>query len=53
MKKFITFFILLLTIISQAQTADEPIKLETSVQKISETEYDIIFSAKLYKGWYL
>ncbi|PQJ77081.1 protein-disulfide reductase DsbD family protein [Polaribacter glomeratus] len=53
MKKFITFFILLSAIISQAQTADEPIKLETSVQKISETEYDVVFSAKLYKGWYL
>jgi thiol:disulfide interchange protein DsbD len=53
MKKFITFFILLSAIISNAQTADEPIKLETSVQKISETEYDIIFSATLFKGWYL
>jgi thiol:disulfide interchange protein DsbD len=53
MKKFITFFIILSAIISNAQTADEPIKLETSVQKISETEYDIIFSATLFKGWYL
>tara|TARA_R110001592_G_scaffold20317_9_gene82664 strand:- start:3505 stop:5472 length:1968 start_codon:yes stop_codon:yes gene_type:complete len=53
MKKFITIFILSCSFFLQAQTADEPIKLETSVQKISETEYDIIFSAQLYKGWYL
>ena len=53
MKNFITFFILLSSLFLSAQTADEPIKLETSVQKISETEYDIVFSAALFKGWYL
>jgi thiol:disulfide interchange protein DsbD len=53
MKKFITFFILIYSLFLNAQTADEPIKLETSVQKISETEYDIVFSATLFKGWYL
>lgn len=53
MKNFITFFILLSSLFLSAQTADEPIKLETSVQKISETEYDIVFSATLFKGWYL
>ncbi|MFY9243041.1 MAG: cytochrome c biogenesis protein CcdA, partial [Polaribacter sp.] len=53
MKKLIIFFILLSTLSLKAQTADEPIKIETSVKKISNTEYDIIFSAKLYKGWYL
>jgi thiol:disulfide interchange protein len=53
MKKFITTFILSCSFFLQAQTADEPIKLETSVQKISETEYDIVFSAALFKGWYL
>jgi thiol:disulfide interchange protein DsbD len=36
-----------------AQTENEPIKIETSIHKISETEYDVIFNAKLYKGWYL
>ena len=49
------FFIaaLFLTITSFSQTADEPIQIETSVQKISETEYDLIFTATLFKGWYL
>ena len=53
MRKFITFFILLCSLFLNAQTENEPIKITSSVQKISETEYDVIFSAKLYKGWYL
>lgn len=53
MKKFITLFILSFSLFLNAQTEDNPIKIETSINKISDTEYDIIFSAKLYKGWYL
>ena len=49
------FFIaaLFLTITSFSQTADEPIQIATAVQKISETEYNLIFTATLFKGWYL
>jgi len=53
MKKFITLIIFLCSLFLTAQTADNPIKIETSVKKISETDYDIIFNATLYKGWYL
>ena len=53
MKKFITVFILLSSLFLKAQTANEPIKIETSIQKISETEYNLIFTATLFKGWYL
>jgi thiol:disulfide interchange protein DsbD len=53
MKKFSTLFILLCSLFLNAQTEENPIKIETSVKKISDTEYDIIFTAKLYKGWYL
>ncbi len=53
MKKFITLFIFLTAFVLKAQTEDKPIKIETSLKKISETEFDIVFSAKLYKGWYL
>ena len=53
MKKFISLILILSATFLNAQTADEPIAFETSVNKISETEYDIVFSAKLYKGWYL
>ncbi|MDG1396941.1 MAG: cytochrome c biogenesis protein CcdA [Polaribacter sp.] len=37
----------------KAQTEDNPIKIETSIKKISNTKYDVIFNAKLFKGWYL
>jgi thiol:disulfide interchange protein DsbD len=53
MKKFITLFIFLSTFSLHAQTENDPIKITTAVEKVSETEYDIIFNAKLFKGWYL
>lgn len=53
MKKFITFFIFLTAFFTKAQTESDPIKIDASINKISETEYDVIFNAKLYKGWYL
>ncbi|TXD61460.1 DUF255 domain-containing protein [Polaribacter sp. IC066] len=53
MKKFITLFLFLSALYVQAQTENEPIKIKTAVKKISDTEYDIIFNASLYKGWYL
>jgi thiol:disulfide interchange protein len=53
MKKLFFVAAFLLAITSFAQTAEDPIIIETSVKKISDTEYDIIFSAELYKGWYL
>ena len=36
-----------------AQTENEPAFFETSVQKISDTEYDLIFNVKLLKDWHL
>ncbi|MEN8702874.1 MAG: cytochrome c biogenesis protein CcdA [Polaribacter sp.] len=53
MKKFITVFIFLTAFFTKAQTESDPIKIEVSINKISDTEYDIVFNAKLYKGWYL
>ena len=53
MKKIFFIATFLLAITSFAQTAEDPITIETSVKKISNTEYDVIFNAKLYKGWYL
>lgn len=31
----------------------EPVKWESSIEKISDTEYDIIITAKIDKGWHL
>ncbi|MGK0448388.1 MAG: thiol:disulfide interchange protein DsbD, partial [Polaribacter sp.] len=53
MKKLFFIAAFLLAITGFAQTAEDPIIIETSVKKISDTKYDIIFSAELYKGWYL
>jgi thiol:disulfide interchange protein len=53
MKKFINFLILIIAFSGFSQTEENPIEIKTSVKKISETEYDIIFNATLYKGWYL
>lgn len=53
MKQFLIILSFLSVFYSKAQTADNPILLTTEVQKISETEYDIVFKAQLFKGWYL
>ena len=53
MKQFLFILSFLSVLLSKAQTADNPIVISTEVQKISETEYDIIFKTQLFKGWYL
>lgn len=53
MKKFITIILLFFTCLVFSQTAENPIIIDASVQKISETEYNVIFNAKIYEGWYL
>jgi len=53
MKKFIIIFTILSAFYAKGQTSENPILLTTEVQKISETEFDIIFNAQLFKGWYL
>ncbi|WP_439132643.1 protein-disulfide reductase DsbD family protein [Polaribacter sp.] len=53
MKKilFITAFFAIFTGFSQ--TENNPIKIDASLHKISDTEYDVVFNATLFKGWYL
>lgn len=54
MKKFFTLlFLSLISSISFSQTELEPAVLTTSVKKISETEYDLIFHAKILGEWHL
>ncbi|MDP4600801.1 MAG: thioredoxin family protein [Polaribacter sp.] len=53
MKQFLIIISFLSVFYSKAQTPDDPILLTTEVQKVSETEYDIVFKAQLFKGWYL
>ena len=53
MNKFFLSLLLLFSVYTQAQTADSPITWESSMHKISETEYDVIFTARLFKAWHL
>ena len=53
MKQFLIIISFLSVFYSKAQTPDDPILLTTEFQKVSETEYDIVFKAQLFKGWYL
>lgn len=53
MKKFFLFVVLFISIFSQAQTEDQPVVWRTSVEKISDTEYNMIFDAIILNEWHL
>lgn len=53
MNKFITFCLILVALFAHAQTEENPVVWSTSVEKISETEYDLIFNAKILDQWHL
>lgn len=45
------FFLLPFSVI--AQDDEKPVLWETEVQKISDTEYDLIISGKIFEGWHV
>ncbi|MFT5958765.1 MAG: thiol:disulfide interchange protein [Polaribacter sp.] len=53
MKKFLSVFLLFTVLSVFSQTEDTPIVWESSINQISETEYDVIFTAKLLQEWHL
>jgi thiol:disulfide interchange protein DsbD len=53
MKKLLILFILFFTIYSHAQTESNPVVWKTSVEKVSDTEYDLIFKATILDKWHL
>ena len=52
MKKILTIFTLLWVVSSFSQVVD-PVKWTSHTEKISDTEYDLVFKAKIQKGWHL
>ncbi|CAH8282155.1 thiol:disulfide interchange protein DsbD [Mariniflexile fucanivorans] len=52
MKKIITFLIFIAAFASHAQVL-KPVKWTTSVNKISDTEYELVATATIDKGWHL
>ena len=53
MKKFLFSLLLLLSLSNYAQTEDNPIVWTTSLEKISDTEYNVILTASLLEDWHL
>lgn len=52
MKKLLLSFILIVSVAAQAQIL-EPVKWSTSVEKISENEFDLIATATIDAGWHV
>jgi len=54
MKRFFTFLLFFIGIITVGYSQDEnPIEVETSVKKISDTEYDLIMNMYIDEDWHL
>lgn len=53
MKKIFSLFILLFTLISFSQTEESPAVWQSTINKISNTEYNIVFTANLLQDWHL
>jgi thiol:disulfide interchange protein len=53
MKQFLLLLSFLCSLFTTAQTENTPIVWESSINQISETEYDVIFTAKLFQEWHL
>ncbi|VXC09634.1 protein-disulfide reductase DsbD family protein [Maribacter litoralis] len=46
-------FIVVLPLNTFAQTEDEPVVWEQQINKISETEYELVMKAKILDGWHM
>jgi len=53
MKKLFTLFLLFLSLMVFSQSDDNPIVITPTVEKISETEYDLIFNIEIAEDWHL
>ena len=53
MKKIIFIFILCFSAFINAQTESNPVVWKTSVEKISDTEFDLIFTGTILENWYV
>ncbi len=53
MKRVITLLLFIFGFAFTAYAQDEPVEVETSVKKISDTEYDLIFNVYIEDDWHL
>ncbi len=50
---FLYTFLLFGSLFLNAQSDDEPVIWEKEFNKISETEYELVFKAKIFEGWHV
>jgi thiol:disulfide interchange protein DsbD len=53
MKKLGTLLLLFFALVAHAQTENNPAIISTSVEKISDTEYNLIFTTKILDQWHM
>ena len=53
MKKLGTLLLLFFALVAHAQTENNPAIISTSVEKISDTEYNLIFTVKILDQWHM
>ena len=53
MKNLFTLILFFVGLVSYSQSDDNPLKVTPSVQKISDTEYDLIFDILIAEDWHL
>ena len=53
MKRLITLILLFIGFVTFSQTDDNPIEVTPTVQKVSDTEYDLIFEISIAEDWHL
>ncbi|GFD72585.1 MULTISPECIES: protein-disulfide reductase DsbD family protein [Tenacibaculum] len=53
MKKFFTLFLLFIGLAVYSQSDDNPVVVTPKVEKISDTEYDLIFDVLIAEDWHL
>ena len=52
--RFLTSLVILFTFLgAYAQSEDNPVVWEQAIHKISDTEYELVMSAKIHEGWHL
>jgi len=53
MKRVFTLFLFIIGFAFSVHAQDDPVEVETSVKKISDTEYDLIFNVYIDDDWHL
>ena len=53
MKKIFSILFLIFSITTHTQTEDEPVIWNADIEKISNTEYDVVFKAKILDQWHV